>query len=217
MIFKAAPLNRSPFSVEEREKWHVIFFLRRIFWKLNGPVCSSLRWSSRCRRWLWWRRWASWGGCSWDQSRSWRCREPPRHRPRSGSWEDHQSLPAVRAMVFRWGLINVKLYQYRVFKSDSQTYVATRHDSISAGADHSLLHLVAPPVILGAGGVVHHGQESLLQGVGDGPTGCGEKRSGENVPLRRTVCFKFLTKLLHWYTDSGARETKLFFVSTFEM
>lgn len=98
-------------------------------------------------------------------------------------------------MVFRSGLIKVKLYQYRVFKSDSQTYVATRHDSISAGADHSLLHLVAPPVKLGAGGVVHHGQESLLQGVGDGPTGCGEKRSGENVPLRKTVCFKFHTKL----------------------
>lgn len=35
---------------------------------------------------------------------------------------------------------------------------------------------MAPPVGLGAGSVVHHGQEGLLQDVGDGTSGCVEER-----------------------------------------
>uniref|UniRef100_A0A3Q1GSH9 pancreatic elastase II n=1 Tax=Acanthochromis polyacanthus TaxID=80966 RepID=A0A3Q1GSH9_9TELE len=58
----------------------------------------------------------------------------------------------------------------------SQTHVATRHDSISTGADHALRHLRAPPVISGAGSEVHHGQQSLLQDVCNGTSSCVEER-----------------------------------------
>lgn len=60
---------------------------------LNVRFRSLQSWSSRCRSWLWWRQWASWGSCSWAQSQSWQCREPPRHHQCSGSSKVHQSRP----------------------------------------------------------------------------------------------------------------------------
>ena len=54
------------------------------------------------------------------------------------------------------------------------THVASRHDSVSSGADHGLPHHEPPPVGLGAVGVVDHGQQGLLQVVSDGTSSCEE-------------------------------------------
>lgn len=61
---------------------------------------------------------------------------------------------------------------------EKQTYIAARNDAVSPCADHAGLDHGAPPVLLGAGGVVDHGQEALLKGVRDGPVGCKRGRRG---------------------------------------
>lgn len=60
--------------------------------------------------------------------------------------------------------------------SQLSTHVATGHHPVSACTDHFGGHLRTPPVIPGAGGVVDHGQESLLQNVSNGTSSCGQER-----------------------------------------
>lgn len=57
-----------------------------------------------------------------------------------------------------------------------RTHIASRNNSVSTSADHGCCHLRAPPVVLTAGGVVHNGQQSLLQDVSDGTSGCAHDR-----------------------------------------
>lgn len=51
------------------------------------------------------------------------------------------------------------------------TYIASSHDSISTSAHHGGPNSDAPPVGLGAGDVVGHRHQSLLQLISNGASG----------------------------------------------
>ena len=57
------------------------------------------------------------------------------------------------------------------------THVAAGLDAISSGTDHLVGGQDAPPVVLGAGVMVDHRQERLLQDVSRGTAGCGERNA----------------------------------------
>lgn len=57
--------------------------------------------------------------------------------------------------------------------------IASRHDSISSGADHGGSYLEAPPVRLAADGVLDHWKKSLLEIVSDGSVGVQTPPSGD--------------------------------------
>lgn len=80
---------------------------------------------------------------------------------------------------YRWqemAILPILSWACDLMISQLQTHVATSHHPISACTDHFGGHLWTPPVILGAGGMVHHGQESLLQNISNGTSSCGQER-----------------------------------------
>lgn len=161
--------------------------------------CGSLRsWSSRRRQRPGWRRWASWGSCSWARSRSWQCHEPPRLQQRSYSSEARRSLPESGGKTHhqRARAPHSVTLRYTItcpYASLFYTHVAAGHDSVSARADHGFLHLTSPPVKLTAGLIVHHRQQSLLKDVSDGTPGCVENT---RVAQLRNLLILFLHKLI---------------------
>ena len=60
---------------------------------------------------------------------------------------------------------------------DHQTHVAACQLSVSSSTDHVCGHQIAPPVISGAGGVVDHWEEGLLQDVSNGTSSFGRELS----------------------------------------
>lgn len=61
-------------------------------------------------------------------------------------------------------------------RKKNQTHVAASQLSVSSGTDHAGGDQAAPPVALGAGGVVDHREEGLLQDVGNRTSSFGREQ-----------------------------------------
>lgn len=66
----------------------------------------------------------------------------------------------------------------------NQTHVAASQLSVSSSTDHVAGDQAAPPVVLGAGVVVDHGEEGLLQDFSNGTSSFRREHSDSGLQSR---------------------------------